>query len=66
MVPPVEIISSTIRHGPPETSPAMWVTAVSAPLTRRLCSNRDRRAETLRIAARHLDAPGFRCDYHDS
>src|ERR1700730_639606 len=29
MVRPVEIMSSTIRHGLPDTSPAMWVTSVA-------------------------------------
>jgi hypothetical protein len=37
-VPPVEIISSTIRHGRRVTSPTMWVTSVLVPLSRRLCS----------------------------
>jgi uncharacterized circularly permuted ATP-grasp superfamily protein len=27
-VPPVEIMSSTVRHGLPDTSPAMWVKAL--------------------------------------
>src|SRR5919106_2477740 len=36
-VPPVEIMSSTIRHARCDTSPTMWVTSVSVPLSRRLC-----------------------------
>jgi hypothetical protein len=53
IVPPVEIMSSTIRHARSRTSPTRCVTAVSVPLSRRLCNTAtgapSRRAYSLAI-----------------